>query len=85
MSTADWAGSIGVALLLVAFFGNAVGGLPATTRLYHVLNAVGAAIAAWASWKIGFVPFVVLEGTWCVVAVVAFARLSSLRERADAS
>ena len=76
MSAADWAGSVGVALLLVAFFGNAIGRLPATSRLYHGLNAVGAAIAAWASWKIGFWPFVVLEGIWLLVAAVAFVRLA---------
>lgn len=77
MSAADWAGSVGVALLLVAFFGNAIGRLPATSRLYHVLNAAGAAVAAWASWRIGFMPFVVLEGIWFLVAVVALARLVS--------
>jgi len=77
MSAADWAGSLGVALLLAAFFGNAIGRLPSTSRPYHVLNAVGAAIAAWASWRIGFVPFVLLETVWCLVAVVALARLPS--------
>jgi hypothetical protein len=76
MSPADWGGSFGVALLLVAFFGNTIGRLPASSRLYHGLNAVGAAVAAWASWRIGFLPFVVLEGVWCLVAVVALTRLA---------
>jgi hypothetical protein len=38
------------------------------------MNAVGAAIAAYASWQIDFMPFVVLEGTWSVVAFLALLR-----------
>ena len=75
MTLADWIGSLGVALLLLAFFANAIGRLGATSQAYHALNAVGAALAAWASWQIGFLPFVVLEGTWCLVALVALARI----------
>jgi hypothetical protein len=64
-------GSIGVALLLAAFFANLVGWLEASSRVYQGINALGAAIAAYASWGIGFVPFVVLEGVWCLVALVS--------------
>jgi hypothetical protein len=67
-------GSIGVAILLGAFFGNLMGWLEARSRGYQGLNAVGAGIAAYASWGIGFMPFVVLEATWCAVALVALAR-----------
>jgi hypothetical protein len=77
MTAADWLGSTGVALLLLAFFLNAFGMLGARSPRYHGLNAVGAALATWASWRIGFLPFVVLEGTWCVVALAALARLAS--------
>lgn len=74
MSTADWIGSAGVALLLIAFAANALGKLAATSRAYHAINAIGAALAAWASLQIGFVPFVVLESTWCLVALAGFVR-----------
>jgi hypothetical protein len=67
-------GSIGVALLLAAFFANLVGWLAPTSRSYQGLNAVGAAIAAYASYQIDFVPFVVLESTWCLVALFHFLR-----------
>ena len=63
-------GSLGVALLLGAFFANLVGWLAPTSRSYQGLNALGAAIAAYASFEIDFVPFVVLESTWCLVALV---------------
>ena len=67
-------GSIGVAILLGAFFANLAGWLDARSRAYQSLNAIGAAIAAYASYGIGFVPFVVLEATWCAVALLALVR-----------
>ena len=67
-------GFIGVALLLCAFFANLVGWLAATSRVYQGLNALGAAIAGYASYRIGFMPFVVLESTWCLVALVSLLR-----------
>ena len=67
-------GSLGVATLLAAFLANLMGWLEATSRVYQGLNALGAAVAAYASWGIGFTPFVVLEGTWCLVALASLAR-----------
>ncbi len=67
-------GSIGVALLLGAFVANLVGWLAPTSRCYLGLNALGAAIAAYASYQIDFAPFVVLESTWCLVALVHLLR-----------
>ena len=67
-------GSLGVALLLGAFFANLVGWLDASHRSYQGLNAVGAGLATYASYGIGFMPFVVLEGTWCGVALVSLLR-----------
>lgn len=74
MSAADWIGSLGVGLLLIAFFLNAFGWIDRDARGYHVLNFAGAAIAGYASWVIGFAPFVVLEGTWAFVALAALLR-----------
>ena len=69
-------GSVGVTLLLLAFLANLAGRLEARSKLYQGLNAVGAGLAAYASYGIGFMPFVVLEGTWCAVAIVALLRRS---------
>jgi hypothetical protein len=74
----EWIGSIGVALLLAAFFGNLVGRLGATSRAYQGMNALGAGLAAYASWGIGFMPFVWLEGTWCAVACISLVRPDAL-------
>jgi len=67
-------GSAGVALLLLAFFLNLLRCLRADGTVYLSLNLVGAALACLSSYLIDFMPFVLLEGTWSVVAAVALAR-----------
>ncbi len=74
MSASELIGSLGVAILLGAFFLNLFGMIRNESRAYQALNATGAAIACYASWMIGFVPFVVLEATWCAVALIALVR-----------
>lgn len=64
MTAADAIGSAGVFLLLLAFALNLVGRLAHESRAYQALNTVGAGLAAFASYRIGFWPFVVLEVTW---------------------
>ena len=71
MPTSEWVGSLGVALLLLAFSLNLFGWLPRASRFYHGLNVLGAGLACYASWIIEFLPFVVLEGTWALVAFTA--------------
>jgi hypothetical protein len=70
MSPAEWIGSLGVALLLVAFALQLAGVLGRASGLYSALNALGAGLACWASWQIGFL----LEGLWCLVALAALLR-----------
>jgi len=67
-------GSLGVGLLLLAFFANLFGALARDGWLYPAMNLVGGALAALASWWIDYPPFVVLEGTWAAVAAAALAR-----------
>jgi hypothetical protein len=67
-------GSIGVALLLGAFVLNLAKRLPANAPPYSALNLVGAGLACYSSYLIGFMPFVILEGVWALAALVALAR-----------
>jgi len=69
---AEWIGAVGVGLLLGAFFLNLFGWMKSDSRAYQALNAIGAGTACYASYLIDFLPFVVLEGTWSLVAVSAF-------------
>lgn len=74
METSTLIGSTGVTLLLLAFFLNLFGFLSQEKRGYILLNILGAALAAYASWMIRFMPFVVLELTWMCVSVVALIK-----------
>ncbi|MEZ5332413.1 MAG: hypothetical protein R2991_10260 [Thermoanaerobaculia bacterium] len=74
MHPSDVVASIGVTLLLAAFALNLFGALPRASRAYQALNLLGAGMAAWAAWHIGFLPFVILEGSWAAVALVGLLR-----------
>ncbi|HKP26102.1 MAG TPA: hypothetical protein VJV39_19690 [Dongiaceae bacterium] len=67
-------GFVGVTLLLIAFFLNLFRLLKAESSAYLALNLVGASLACASSYLIDFLPFVLLEGTWAVVAGVALVR-----------
>ena len=67
-------GSTGVALLLVAFFLNLMKVMRSDGWLYLTMNLVGASLSCYSSYLIRFMPFVVLEGVWAVVALAAIVR-----------
>jgi CHASE2 domain-containing sensor protein len=68
-------GSIGVSLLLLAFFLNLFKILMQDNKIYVIMNILGAGLACYASILIGFIPFVILEGTWAIVAVIGLIKL----------
>ena len=67
-------GSTGVILLLVGFFLNLFRLVSQESRLYILLNITGAAISCYASALIHYMPFVILEATWCLVAIAALVK-----------
>jgi hypothetical protein len=73
--SANVLGFIGVSLLLIAFFLNLVGLTTVNDRVYIALNFVGASLSCMSSYLVKFVPFVILEGTWAVVAGIALIRI----------
>ena len=74
MSYSSIIGSIGVILLLLAFFLNLFGFVGQSSRVYVLLNVVGAGLSCYASFLIHYIPFVVLEAVWCLVALFALFR-----------
>lgn len=66
-------GSIGVSLLLLAFFLNLFKILQQDSKTYILMNIFGAAMSCYASFLIEYIPFVILEGTWSIVAIVGLA------------
>jgi uncharacterized membrane protein len=71
---ATWIGALGVTLLLLAFLLSLLRAVRQDDWSYLALNLAGAALACWSSWRIQFMPFVVLEGTWAVVALGGLVR-----------
>jgi len=63
-------GAIGVALLLLAFALNILGLISERSRVYLLLNILGAVLAAWYAWSGRQIPFLVLEGVWATAALV---------------
>lgn len=75
METTDLIATLGVSLLLAAFFLQSFKFIKAESYTYSFLNLFGAAIAGYASWLIPFIPFVILEGVWCLVALFGLVKL----------
>lgn len=63
-------GSLGVAILLLAFVLNLARRLTERSPIYLLLNFIGAGMAGWYAWQGGILPFVILEGVWCGTALV---------------
>ena len=79
MTNNDLIGSVGVAIILLAYFLNTSRLLPKDGKAYYVLNIIGAAIATYASYLIGFIPFVILEGTWTLVSIYGLMKAMRIR------
>jgi hypothetical protein len=74
MNFNDIIGTIGVGLILIAYFSNIFSFIPKEGKLFFVLNIVGAGLACYASWLIHYWPFVILEATWCLISVIGFLK-----------
>ena len=70
-SVADWIGTIGVTLLLIAFGLSLLNKISQNNIVYILLNSAGASLACLASILIHYIPFVILEGVWTIVSLAA--------------
>jgi hypothetical protein len=61
--------SAGVSLILLAFILLTIGKTQSQDKLYNLLNLIGAGLACYGAILIDAIPFVVLEGIWCIVAI----------------
>ncbi len=80
MSLPNWIATIGVGVLLIAFFLNIYGYIDNKSKIYVLLNAVGGMVSGYASWMIGFYPFVVLNIIWSFTSLVSLFKKSVPRE-----
>ena len=79
MTYNDIIGTLGVALILVAYFLNTEKLLPKDGKLFFVLNIIGSALACYASILINYWPFVILEGTWMLVSIYGLMKAMRIK------
>ena len=71
----DIIGTIGVGLILVAYALSLFSMIAKEGKLFFMLNIIGSALACYASVLIHYVPFIVLEGVWCIVSLIGIFKL----------
>ena len=71
LSFADMVGSIGVFILLLAFVLNLLNKVSRESLVYILMNIIGASLACYASYLISYLPFIILEGVWTAVSLIA--------------
>jgi hypothetical protein len=79
MTYNDIIGTLGVGLILMAYFLNTINMLPKDGKLFYLLNIIGAALACYASLLIDYMPFVILEGTWTLVSIYGLMRTMKIK------
>jgi uncharacterized protein with PQ loop repeat len=75
MTLADWIGSVGVSILLVAFLLNLLKRIAQDSVSYVSMNLIGALLAGLASWMINYTPFIILEAVWVLVSMVSLVSI----------
>jgi hypothetical protein len=66
--------SLGVILMLSAYFLLSIKKIKAESIAYNLLNLTGGTLACVGSYMIGALPFVLLEGVWACVAAFSLYR-----------
>jgi len=74
-------GSVGVALLLLAFFLTLFKFMRQDSKAYALMNVFGGGLSAYASYLINFIPFVILEAAWMLVALVGLVKIMMKEKR----
>jgi hypothetical protein len=74
MALNDWIGTVGVTLILIAYFCSTFRWMSAHSRVFFMLNTIGAAMTCLASYLIAYWPFFVLEGTWTIVSLIGWIK-----------
>ncbi len=71
MTTVDYIGTFGVSILLLAYLLLLVKVVTVSSRIYIWMNIIGAGLSTLASVFLKYVPFIILEGAWMMVSIVA--------------
>lgn len=74
MNLIDWIGTIGVAMILLAYLLNVFKKLRTDQVSFILLNLIGASMACIASALINYIPFIILEAVWTFVSLIALLK-----------
>ncbi|WNM19753.1 CBU_0592 family membrane protein [Flavobacterium capsici] len=74
MNFNDLIGTIGVGIILLAYFLNIFSLIKKDGILFYSMNIIGASIACFASILINYMPFIILEATWAIVSIVGLLK-----------
>lgn len=75
MSYNDIVGTIGVGIILIAYFMNIFSFIKKDGVQFYVMNIIGASLACYASILINYLPFIILEATWAMVSVLGLIKV----------
>ena len=67
-------GFIGVFQILLAYILNVIGKLKNKDLIFILLNLIGAGMACLASILMEYLPFIILEGVWTFVSLIALLK-----------
>ena len=70
MNINDWIGSIGVAMLLIAFVLILLNKISKSGMIYLLMNFIGSGLAGIASYLIHYTPFIILELAWMLASLI---------------
>ncbi|SCY05365.1 hypothetical protein SAMN05192588_0913 [Nonlabens sp. Hel1_33_55] len=73
-SSTDWIGTIGVFLILLAYFLTVIKKIKTEDLLFILLNFVGASLACLASILLEYWPFIILEACWSLISLYSLIR-----------
>ncbi|MEI9944031.1 MAG: hypothetical protein WDN26_07375 [Chitinophagaceae bacterium] len=79
MSYNDIIGTIGVGLILFAYFLNTAKLIPRDGKAFYVMNIFGGVLACYASYLINYWPFVILEATWALVSIYGLMKVMRIK------
>lgn len=74
MNMNDIIGTIGVGMVLIAYFLNIFYLIKRDGIFFYSLNIVGGAISCYASILIQFWPFIILETIWTLVSIAGLLK-----------
>ncbi|MCB0463066.1 MAG: hypothetical protein R2816_02985 [Flavobacteriaceae bacterium] len=74
MQAVDWLGFIGVLQILLAYFLNVTKKVSSNSLAFILLNLVGASMACFASVLLNYLPFIILEGIWALIALYSLIK-----------